>query len=82
MNYLSERCKEKEGRGRETLPDFVHIYRPFSDKLRLLWQIDLVIKSLILEGMQYFTLILRDLAIYNQFVPETGVVEIFGFIEI
>lgn len=82
MNYSSERCKEKEGRGREILPDFVHINCPFSDKLRLLWQIALVIKSLILERPQFFTLILHDLAIYNQFVPETGVEEIFGFIEI
>jgi len=46
--------KEKEGAGRQTLPEFVHINRPFSDKLRLLWQIDLVIKSLILERPQFF----------------------------
>lgn len=74
--------KEKEDRGRETLPEFVHINRPFSDKLRLLWQIDLVIKSLNLERPQFFSLILHDLAIYRQFVPETGVEEIFGFREI
>jgi hypothetical protein len=66
----------------ETLPEFVHINRPFYDKLRLLWQIDLVIKSLILERPQFFTLILHDLAIYSQFVPETGVEEIFVFREI
>jgi len=84
LNYSSERCKEKEGRWREreTLPDFVHINRQFSDKLRLRRQIYLVIKSLILERPQIFTLILHDLAICNQFVPGTGVVEIFGFIEI
>jgi hypothetical protein len=45
--------KKKEDRGREILPGFVHGNRPFSDKLRLLWQIYLVIKSLILERPQF-----------------------------
>jgi hypothetical protein len=82
LNYSSEQCKEKEDRGRETLQEFVHINRPFSDKLRPLWQIDLVIKSLILERLQFFTLILHDLAIYSQFVAEAGVEKIFGLGEI